>query len=274
MTCAVTDSMSKGCWLGLVFTSFHQHRCDSSGFCGCWKWNARNKDFSPTERGSFHFQPHHCRWGGSLDAAEFPTNSHCWRCSSVGFEVFHNMDQTLIWSRTSPTAYNVFTGESRCIERSKPALILFIAYSITSAYESNGVCITTSGQPIKLSSAYSEILSAADGKVTLDANGQKQFVDYLGFSTCSVASANIGATALLQVTNTTATQTSTFSNVPLAAASASLTIAPVCRDHIGYSSRFLHADPNPSNHLRYLRRQEPSQAVLLLLSFHLLVHPR
>lgn len=38
---------------------------------------------------------------------------------------------------------------------------------------------------------------------------------------------SIAPTALIQITNTTATQTSTFSNVPLAAAMATLTIAPV-----------------------------------------------
>jgi len=110
---------------------------------------------------------------------------------------------------TSPTAYNVFT-----------------AYSITSAYLSNGICVTTSGSPIPVSPAYSEILSSANGRVTLDVNGQQSFIDHLGFSTCSGGGENVVATALVQVLNTTATTTSTFSNVPLAAVMASLTIAP------------------------------------------------
>ncbi|KAF6240677.1 hypothetical protein HO173_001349 [Letharia columbiana] len=110
---------------------------------------------------------------------------------------------------TSPTAYNVFT-----------------AYSITSAFLSNGVCVTTSGSAIPVSPAYSEILSSANGRVTLDANGQQSFIDYLGFSTCSAGGENVVATALVQVLNTTTTTTSTFSNVPLAAVMASLTIAP------------------------------------------------
>ena len=101
------------------------------------------------------------------------------------------------------------------------------AYSITSAYTSGGVCITTSGSAIQVSPAYSEILSSADGRVTLDANGQQSFIDHLGFSTCSGGGENVVATALVQVMNTTATTTSTFSNVPLAAVVASLTIAPV-----------------------------------------------
>ena len=101
------------------------------------------------------------------------------------------------------------------------------AYSITSAYPSGGVCITTSGSAIQVSPAYSEILSSADGRVTLDANGQQSFIDHLGFSACSGGGENVVATALVQVKNTTATTTSTFSNVPLAAVVASLTIAPV-----------------------------------------------
>ena len=102
-----------------------------------------------------------------------------------------------------------------------------VAYSITSAYESNGVCITTSGAPVTLSSAYTETLISANGQVVLDANGEKSFIDFLGFSTCSGGGENVVPTALIQVTNTTASTTSTYSNVPLAAALATLTIAPV-----------------------------------------------
>ncbi len=92
---------------------------------------------------------------------------------------------------------------------------------------SNGICVTTSGSPIKVSPAYSETLSSANGQVTLDAHGQQQFIDFLGFSSCSGGGENIGVSALVQVVNTTATTTSSFTNVPLAAAIASLTIAPV-----------------------------------------------
>lgn len=101
------------------------------------------------------------------------------------------------------------------------------AYSVTSAYLSNGICVTTSGSAIPVSPAYSEILTSANGRVTLDANGQQSFIDHLGFSTCSGGGENVVATALVQVMNTTATTTSIFSNVPLAAVMASLTIAPV-----------------------------------------------
>ena len=129
-------------------------------------------------------------------------------------------------SRTSPTAYNVFTGTTiHNVGRTDSNVC--VAYSITSAYASNGVCITTSGPPVTLSSAYTETLVSANGQVVLDANGEKAFIDFLGFSTCSGGGENVVPTALIQITNTTASMTSTFSNVPLAAASATLTIAPV-----------------------------------------------
>ena len=134
-------------------------------------------------------------------------------------------------SRTSPTAYNVFTGMTIHSVEYKDANEC-VAYSITSAYLSNGVCITTSGPPVKLSTAYTETLASANGQVVLDANGENAFITYLGFSSCSNGGERVNPTALLQIYNTTATATSTFSNVPLAAASASLTIAPVSLCHL------------------------------------------
>lgn len=101
------------------------------------------------------------------------------------------------------------------------------AYSITSGYLSNGLCYTTSESAVQVFPAYSEILTSANGRVTLDANGQQSFIDYLSFSTCSGGGENVVGTALIQVMNTTTTTTSTFSSVPLAAVMASLTIAPV-----------------------------------------------
>lgn len=98
---------------------------------------------------------------------------------------------------------------------------------MTSAFTSNGVCVTTSGSAITLTSAYSEVLPSADGQVTIDTDGQQGFINFLGFTTCSGGGENFVPTALLQIMNTTATTTSTFTNVPLAAAVASLTIAPV-----------------------------------------------
>ncbi len=135
--------------------------------------------------------------------------------------------QTLIADRTSPTAYNVFTCMTDRFYLKYHQLLTCAAYSITSAYMSNGVCVTTSGPPMQVSPAYSETLPSANGQVTLDVNGQQQFINHLGFSTCSGGGGSAAVAAILQVLNTTATTTTSVSNVPLAAVVASLTIAPV-----------------------------------------------
>ena len=136
--------------------------------------------------------------------------------------------QTLILIRTSPTAYNVFTGMTyQQLFEEILFTDIYAAYTVTSAYLSSGLCVTITDSAVSVSPAYSEVLISANGRVTLDANGQQSFIDHLGFSTCSGGAENIGARALVQVVNTTTTTTSTFSNVPLAAVVASLTIAPV-----------------------------------------------
>ncbi|KAL9127672.1 MAG: hypothetical protein Q9217_003499 [Psora testacea] len=138
--------------------------------------------------------------------------------TQVNFEPTLNVGGALL---TSPTAYNVFT-----------------AYSVTSEYESNNICITSSGSKVLLSSAYSQTLPSASGRVFLDPQGQQQFIDFLDFTSCSGGGENFAATALIQVTNTTATMTTTFSGI-LAAASAGLTIAPVGA-FFSKRSSFLH----------------------------------
>ena len=86
---------------------------------------------------------------------------------------------------------------------------------------------------MQVSPAYSETLPSANGQVTLDVNGQQQFINHLGFSTCSGGGGSAAVSAILQVLNTTATTTTSVSNVPLAAVVASLTIAPVSlRNHV------------------------------------------
>ena len=113
----------------------------------------------------------------------------------------------------SPTAYNVFT-----------------AYSVTSATLSDGICVTDKGSAITLSSAYTEILSSASGQVHLDQNGEEQFINFLGFTSCSGGGESVVPTALVQVTNVTATTTSTNAASPSAASteSLSLSVALVC----------------------------------------------
>ena len=101
---------------------------------------------------------------------------------------------------TSPTAYNVFT-----------------AYSVTSAVPINGVCSTVSGPRMAVSPAYSEILRQANGKVYLDENGEKEFIAQLGFTTCSGVGVSFNPTALVPISETTATVTNSYSaNTPLA----------------------------------------------------------
>lgn len=94
---------------------------------------------------------------------------------------------------TSPTAYNVFS-----------------AYSLTSAYLSNGKCVTTSGSPVPVIPAYSEALPSASGRVSLDAAGQQQFINHLGFSGCSAAGEHAVASALIPVASITASSTRTL----------------------------------------------------------------
>ena len=110
----------------------------------------------------------------------------------------------------SPTAYNVFT-----------------AYSVTSATLSDGICVTDKGSAIQLSSAYTEILPSASGKVYLDQSGEQQFVDFLGFTSCSGGGESVVPTALVQVTNVTATTTSTNTGGPSPSSTISLSMALV-----------------------------------------------
>ena len=130
----------------------------------------------------------------------------------------------------SPTAYNVFT-----------------AYSVTSATLSDGVCVTNSGPPIALTSAYTEVLSAANGKVVLDQNGEQQFIDFLGFKSCSAGGESIVPTALVQVTNVTATSTASNTGGPKIASTQSLSVALVSANTLAGELR------HPTDHVFLLR---------------------
>ena len=87
--------------------------------------------------------------------------------------------------------------------------------------------MTNSGPPIALTSAYTEVLSAANGKVVLDQNGEQQFIDFLGFKSCSAGGESIVPTALVQVTNVTATSTASNTGGPKIASTQSLSVALV-----------------------------------------------
>ncbi|KAL8687423.1 MAG: hypothetical protein Q9224_005157 [Gallowayella concinna] len=108
---------------------------------------------------------------------------------------------------TSPTAYNVFS-----------------AYTYSAQQQlANGECTTVS-TVVKLSSAYTETLATASGRVYLDVAGQQGFIDFLDFSTCSGGGQNYVNTALVQVSQLTSTTRMTYSGVALAAMST--TFAP------------------------------------------------
>ena len=212
----------------MVSGSLHKYGRDRSSVSGRREWHECNKNINNPERGSIYLRHPNSHWRLScVDADKFSANRSSWRSCIVRTNFLNLKMQTLTSIRTSPTAYNVFTGMTYQQSSKITFTDIYAAYSITSAYSSNGICVTTSGSAISVSPAYSEVLVSANGQVTLDANGQQSFIDHLGFSSCSGGGENIGATALVQVLNTTATTTSTFSNVPLAAVVASLTIAPV-----------------------------------------------
>lgn len=111
--------------------------------------------------------------------------------------------------RTSPTAYNVFT-----------------AYTYSNQQQlANGLCSTTL-TVITLPSAYTETLASASGKVYLDTEGQRGFLDFLGFSTCTGGGENYVRTALVQVSDLTVSTTSTYFSVALAAMSTNIGPSP------------------------------------------------
>ncbi|CAO1604418.1 hypothetical protein XANCAGTX0491_007975 [Xanthoria calcicola] len=112
---------------------------------------------------------------------------------------------------TSPTAYNVFTG-----------------YTYTGQQLANGVCSTTS-MTVTLSSAYTETLATASGRVYLDQGGQRGFIEALGFSTCTGGGENYVNTALVQVSDLTVSTTNTYSSIPLAAMSTTFAPSPTSR---------------------------------------------
>ena len=117
----------------------------------------------------------------------------------------------LMARRTSPTAYNVFTG-----------------YTYTGQQLANGVCSTTS-TTVTLSSAYTETLATASGRVYLDQGGQRGFIEALGFSTCTGGGENYVNTALVQVSDLTVSTTNTYSSIPLAAMSTTFAPSPTSR---------------------------------------------
>lgn len=62
--------------------------------------------------------------------------------------------------------------------------IVMTAYSVTSAYLSEGVCVTTSGAPVDLPTPYSIAMPTSADNLDVQAIAASSFLDYLGFTTC------------------------------------------------------------------------------------------
>ena len=83
--------------------------------------------------------------------------------------------------------------------------IVLTAYSITSVYLSDGVCITTSGVPITLTKAYTITSPTTVPSSEFPAYAGSEFVDFLGFSTCVGSGEELFPTPIIQVTNISVT---------------------------------------------------------------------
>ena len=83
--------------------------------------------------------------------------------------------------------------------------IVLTAYSITSAYLSNGVCITTSGVPIVLPKAYTITSPTTVPSSDFPFYAASEFLDFLGFSTCVGSGEELFPTPIIPVTNISVT---------------------------------------------------------------------
>ena len=96
------------------------------------------------------------------------------------------------------------------------SIVLFTAYTITSDYTSDGLCIATTGSPIPLSPEVSIAKPADANSTAFESSITSLFHDYLGFASCSGNDNLIQiATNLVQVLNTTPNAQSTISADPL-----------------------------------------------------------
>lgn len=110
--------------------------------------------------------------------------------------------------RFSPTAYNVFR-----------------AYTIGSAYESEGSCVTVTNAPSTLATAFSEQIPQASSAVYLNEDGQQRFLDYLQLTGCSAGGQKVTPIVVAQVQNSTLEITQYQTGGALA--SATRTLGPV-----------------------------------------------
>ena len=97
---------------------------------------------------------------------------------------------------------------------SLPSPIVFNAYSVTSAYISNGECVTTSGSPTILPTPYSFTPNTPLPSSILRSSAFSAFVDYLGFEACIGGDEEAAPVALVPVNNVSITSQSADILIP------------------------------------------------------------
>ncbi|KAL8663422.1 MAG: hypothetical protein Q9168_008096 [Polycauliona sp. 1 TL-2023] len=105
---------------------------------------------------------------------------------------------------------------------------LYTAYTFVTSQLINGEC-TASTNLVSLTSAYTQPLATASGRVYLDQEGQQGFIDSLGFSTCAGGGSNFVNTVLAPVSALTVSTTMTYSGVALAAMSTTFAPSPTSK---------------------------------------------
>ena len=94
----------------------------------------------------------------------------------------------------------------------KVTAIIISAYSITSAYLSDEVCITTSGEPILLTDAHTITSPTRIPSSDFEAYVASEFSDYIGFSACASELSKVNATPVVTVEPVTSVSLPTTTN--------------------------------------------------------------
>ena len=119
-----------------------------------------------------------------------------------------------------------------------PSLIVFNAYSVTSAYISSGVCVTTSGRPITLPTPYSFAQKTPLPSSILRASALSAFVEYLGFTTCVGGGEPAGPETLVADGSVLRTGTAALAHVDSVLRISPATLVPV--DSVLRTSQSVH----------------------------------
>ena len=139
-------------------------------------------------------------------------------------------DSCVLAAATAPASPNfsaLTTGSSTASPNVSYAV--FTAYSITSAYLSQELCVTTSGEPFPVSPPYSLPIPTSFPASEFDDIAAYSLASYLGFSTCTGAGVQVTPTDLIALTALTALTNNSLST-PLPSASSNSTEAPIPRN--------------------------------------------